>query len=194
MRCALWKEGNKHSACAFNFKQVGNCETKAECVFWYLNRKANIFYGYKHLYFIGTTLEAWDVSSRLTAGKRAFRMQTTFSTSGITAWSTPGQGKMDNRERWALSGGTWSKLENSCHLEAAVLVRLFGTLFKCLMSRGRNPGHSSEKPVMISQLRFVFVVPLSISIHKLAIDICLKHRTSVSRKRRNNFLEITAEK
>lgn len=96
---------------------------------------------------------------------------------------TPGQGKMDNRERWALSGGTWSKLENSCHLEAAVLVRLFGTLFNYLTSRGRNPGHSSEKPVMISQLRFVFVVPLSISIHKLAIDICLKHRTSVSRKR-----------
>lgn len=80
-------------------------------MFWYLNRKANIFYGYQHLYFIGTTLEAWNVFSRLTVGKRISRMQTTFNTSGITAWSRPDLWKMDNRERWAFSGGTWSKIK-----------------------------------------------------------------------------------
>lgn len=117
MQCALWKEGNKHSACAFNFKQVGNCEIKAECVFWYLNRKANIFCGYKHLYFIGTTLESWDVSSRLTAGKRTSRMQTTFSTSGITSllakgrWTTEKDGHfLEVREASWKTAATWKQL------------------------------------------------------------------------------------
>lgn len=55
------------------------------------------------------------------------------------------------------------------YLEAALLARLFGTLLRCLKSRGRNPGHSSEKSFVMSQLRLVFTVPLSVSVHKLRL-------------------------